>query len=113
MTDKTNLQNKDWERIPHIWYCRPIDDTYTIEKANISLPAAIRQYPDLLTKYAIGGYTNGVNTHLSVSTEELTNGTYTPKSAGWKQFVVSWTYWWIIAVQSGSRVTMSTTIQQP
>ena len=31
MTDKTNLQNKGWERIPHIWYRRPIGDTYRRE----------------------------------------------------------------------------------
>ena len=63
MTEKTNLQNKGWEEIPHIWYRRPINDTYTIEKANVDLLAAIRQYPDLLNKYAIGGNTNGV-THI-------------------------------------------------
>ena len=63
MIDKTNPQNKVWERTPHIWYRRPIDDTYTIEKANVDLLAAIRQYPDLLNKYAIGGNTNGV-THI-------------------------------------------------
>lgn len=33
--------NKVWERIPHIWYRHPIDDTYTIEKANVDLLAAI------------------------------------------------------------------------
>ena len=60
MTNKTNLQNKGRERIPHIWYRRPIDDTYTIEKANVDLLAAIRQYPDLLNKYAIRGNTNRV-----------------------------------------------------
>ena len=63
MIDKANLQNKVWERTPHIWYRRPIDDTYTIEKANVDLLAAIRQYPDLLNKYAIGGNTNRV-THI-------------------------------------------------
>ncbi|OCL08521.1 Cloroperoxidase [Glonium stellatum] len=69
--------NRGWERIPDIWYRRPIDDPYTIEKSNVDLLGAIQKHPDLLNKYAIGGNTNGVNTHRSVSIKELTNGTYT------------------------------------
>lgn len=68
--------NKGWERIPDVWYRRPLDDPYDVKKANDDLVTQAKRHPELVTKYGMGGNVASVNAYRSISISQLTNNTY-------------------------------------
>ncbi|KAF2640688.1 hypothetical protein P280DRAFT_507320 [Massarina eburnea CBS 473.64] len=68
------------ERIPDIWYRRPLDSLYDLKMSNDDLLEMASYHPALIDKFGIGGNTQGVNTYQNVSVSDLSGGTHTIES---------------------------------
>ncbi|PVI03886.1 hypothetical protein DM02DRAFT_694988 [Periconia macrospinosa] len=79
--DHTNLTYKRGsERIPNVWYRRPLDSPYGFKQSNNDLLEMARYHPELIDTYGMGGNTNGPDTYEAVTIEKLTGGLYTAET---------------------------------